>query len=103
MGPRPDGHGSAMPSTDIASTSRARTRHDRRDPARPGRPANRPARWEPPTRVDAEAPARPEPQPDLVQRQARHFGTRSIPAQHHWVLDTFMVIAGIVVLLLLFA
>jgi hypothetical protein len=33
---------------------------------------------------------------------ARHFGTTSVPARHHWVLDTFMVLAAVVVFVLLF-
>ena len=91
-----------MPSTDTASTPRARTRHDRaRGPAHLPSPASRPARWEPPSRVEVDP--QPQPEPEAFRSDARHFGTVSIPAQHHWVLDTFMVLAGIAVLLLLFA
>ena len=91
-----------MPSTDTASTLRARARHDRaRGASHVARPATRPARWEPPARVEGEPG--PQPEPELLRPDARHFGTVSVPAQHHWILDTFMVIAGLVVLLLLFA
>lgn len=70
-----------------------------REAAHLNRPATRPVRWEPPARVEPE----PLPEREVLHPDARHFGTTAIPAQHHWILDTFMVVAGIVVLLLLFA
>jgi hypothetical protein len=88
-----------MPSTDLVPARRARphTRPARR-PAHLTRPTG-PARWDPPAR-DASAGVI---EPLLIDPPARHFGTTAIPARHHWVLDTLMVLGGLAVLLLLFA
>jgi hypothetical protein len=89
-----------MPSTDLAPVRRARPH--RRAAARPAhlvRPTG-PDRWEPPTRV--EPGQEPAPQTAPLHASARHFGTTAIPAQHHWVIDTLMVLGGIAVLLILF-
>lgn len=60
--------------------------------------ASRPARWEPPSLEHPDA----MPERVLHDPPARHFGTTAIPARHHWVLDTLMVLGGVVVLLILF-
>ena len=88
-----------LPSTDTASTSHPA-------PTRPER-ERQPTSTAPPPFPSGGAAGRVEPAPasgaegPLPGRP--HFGTTAIPAQHHWILDTFMVVAGIVVLLLHFA
>ena len=86
-----------MPSTDLAPARRARSHRPARRPAHlTGRAA--PARWEPPSRD------RPDELPERILHDppARHFGSTAIPARHHWVIDTLMVLGGVAVLLLLF-
>ena len=86
-----------MPSTDLAPARRARPhRRPARRPAHLTRTTG-PARWDPPQRDGP--PAVEDPRHD---RPARHFGTTAIPARHHWVLDTLMLVGALVVLLLLY-
>ena len=90
-----------MPSTDLAPARRARPhRRSARTPAHLTRPVG-PDRWDPPVRTEP-GEASPTPAPTLDRPPARHFGTTAIPARHHWVLDTVMVLGGLAVLLLLF-
>lgn len=86
-----------MPSTDRAPARRARPHRRAVRPAHLVRPTG-PARWDPPQR-DAPADAVTEA---LHDPPARHFGATAIPARHHWVLDTLMVMGAVVVLLLLY-
>jgi hypothetical protein len=88
-----------MPSTDLAPARRVRPHRRPARPAHLSRPTG-PDRWDPPALVGPgdEAPA---PAPTLDRPPARHFGTTAIPARHHWVLDTLMVLGGLAVLVLL--
>ena len=86
-----------MPSTDLAPARRARPHRGASRPAHLARPST-PARWEPPARIE---PGAASPEPELLHPAARHFGSTSLPARHHWVVDTLMVLGGITVLVLL--
>ncbi len=83
-----------MPNTDLASGTHARPR-TRRHHGRPAHLAHPlgPARWDPPPLVPEDAEA--------LRQRARHFGTTALPPQHHWVLDSFLLVAGVLVLVLL--
>jgi hypothetical protein len=87
-----------MPSTDLAPARRVHPpRRGARRPAHLAR-AVAPTRWDPPHRPPAVGP--PE---DLGHdRPPRHFGATALPARHHWVLDTLMVLGALVVVALLY-
>ena len=75
------GYGSAMAPTELAPDVRARVRSER----------------SPEPQVPA-APARP---PAGRRRQVQRFGSTPLAARHHWVLESLLVLAGLVVLLVL--